>query len=138
MGILTESTKKIKDRLIQEIEAETATIAADIAARLPKNEEIDSELNELQKRPEPTQEAKEEAARLIHQANEIREKINSKLNKEILPLIDQLIAAHRKAAMLTMSTSGFILSSYIDDIKSILTRYHNDVVMGWRESQAKK
>lgn len=135
MGILTESTKRIKESLLKEIEAESVTIAADLAARLPHDDGINAELEALkrQSRPEPPPEALAEAARLgTEVAPAIKAEIFKKLEKEVFPLVDKLISVHRQAAGLRYTTSNFYLSNFLDEIKTVFSGYGNSVSLGRR------
>jgi len=132
MGILTESTKRIKESLLREIEAESTTIAADLAARLPQDDGINAELAEMKKPAGPTKEEKLEAQKIQeHITQSLQPSIDSHIN-QLFDLIDQLYAANVKASSLMHSSSNFFVANYLDSIKGKINGYRNDLTLGRR------
>ncbi|OPY59451.1 MAG: hypothetical protein A4E55_00221 [Pelotomaculum sp. PtaU1.Bin035] len=131
MGILTESTKKIQEQLKQAIEFESVTIAKDLAAHLPQSDEVEAELKELQKCPEPTQEELKAAKAL---QKELTEKLHPAVEKKLNELQDAVYAvyvAEGKVAVFLKRTSSFNLSSCCRNLATQITGgFYNNIVMG--------
>jgi len=131
MGILTESTKKIQEQLKQAIEFESVTIAKDLAAHLPQSDEVEAELKELQKCPEPTQEELKSAKALQKELTEkLRPAVDKKL-EELTSAIYAVYVAEGNLASFLKTTTSLNLSSYCRNIAGKITGcFYNDVIAG--------
>lgn len=127
-------SEQIKNQIGDFLKTKTDELATEVLASVP-DPELQAEAERLRRpeKPKPSAEALAEASRLgTEVAPEIRDKIFTKLEKEILPLIDELVAVHQEVARLTYSSSGFYLSNFLNEIKGALNQYENAVSLGRR------
>lgn len=125
---------RIQNQIGDFLKSKTDELTAEVLAAVPDTD-LQAEAERLRRPepPKPSPEAVAEAARLRNQvAPAIKTEIFTKLEKDILPLIDQLLAVHNEAARLTFTTSGFYLSNFLNEIKSTLNQYENSISLGRR------
>lgn len=125
---------KIQNQISDFLKTKTDELAAEVLASVP-DPELQAEAERLRRpeKPKPSEEALAEVARLEGQiAPAIRVEIFKKLEQDILPLVDELIAVHRQVASLRYTTSSFYLSNFLDEIKTVFSGYGNAVALGRR------
>lgn len=133
MTFISNVKKDIESELENLIKSKTDALLVEAAERSGDQSLIDEVEYLRPKKPEPSEEDRQQAASLQKESDKLKTEVFNRLQGDIFPLIDQIIAVNNREAELLYGLSGFVLSSFLNEIKTALSSYYNQIVLQRRQ-----
>ena len=133
MSFLSKTKKDIETQLEEMIRGKADELLIEAIERT-NNAELLKEVEPLRpKDPEPTAEDLRRAEELNFESATLQQAVLDKLQSDIFPTIDKIIAINNHRAGLLLTSNGFMIANYLNEIKSALNKYQNEICLGHRE-----